>query len=60
VTCTGAGDGLDRGDALLGEGGGVGAQDELARLAGEGGEAGDGEVFVVEVGVVTDDLVGLE
>ena len=37
----------------------VGAEDESLRGAGEVGEAGDGEVFVVEVRVFAEDLVGL-
>lgn len=45
--------------ALLFYGGAVGAEDQFLGCAGEVGETGDGEVFVVEVGVVAEDLVGL-
>lgn len=56
---TGAGNRLYGGGALLGQGGRVAAEDQLDGFAGEGGEAGDGEVFVVEVGVIAEDLVSL-
>ena len=56
-TC--AGDGLEGDGTFLGDGGGVGAQDELLGGGGEFGEAGYGEVFVVEVGVVAEAFVCL-
>jgi hypothetical protein len=51
---------LHGGCALLGQGGRGAAEDQLDGFAGEGREPGDGEVFVVEVGVIAEDLVGLE
>lgn len=45
--------------ALFLEGGAVGAEDKLLRGRGEVSQAGDGQVLVVEVGVVAEDLVGL-
>jgi hypothetical protein len=59
VDGAGAGDGLEGGDALLGQGGGVGAQHHFRGGGGEVGEAGDGQVFVVELGVVLQDLICL-
>jgi hypothetical protein len=53
-------DGLEGGYALLFYCRGVGAEDQFLRCGGELGEAGDGEVFVVEVGVLTEDIVRLE
>ena len=44
---------------LLFDGGTVGAEDELLRRGGELGEARDGEVLVVEVGVFAEALLGL-
>lgn len=60
VEGTGAGDGLEGDDALFGDDGGVFAEDEFLGGRGEVGEAGDGEVFVVEVGVFAEEFVGLE
>lgn len=60
VASASAGNGLDTGDTLLGDGSGVWAEEELAGLAGEGGKAGDREVLVVKIGVVADYLVGLD
>ena len=59
VDGTSARDGLNRGDALLGNGGRGGANEELAGLAGEGRETGDGEILMIELGVVAEDLIGL-
>ena len=56
---TSAGDGLNGAGSLLGEGRGRRAQNELSSLACEGGKSGDGKIFVVQVGIVTKDLVGL-
>ena len=44
---------------LLFYGGAVGAEDQFLRGAGEVGEAGNGEVFVVKIRVFAEDLVGL-
>ena len=60
MDCSCARDGLHGVRALLRDGGRVGAEDELGSSSSEVGEAGDGEVFVVEGGVVAEDLVGLE
>ena len=46
-----AGDGLYAAGALFGQSWGGGAQDQLCGGGGEALETGDGEVFVVEVGV---------
>lgn len=54
-----AGDGLQGDGSLLGDGWGLLAQNELLRGGGEVGQTGDGEVFVVEIGVVADEFVGL-
>lgn len=40
-------------------GGGLGAQDELLSGGGEFSKTSDRQVFVVEVGILTDDVVGL-
>lgn len=45
---TGAGDGLDGGDAVLGDGGGVGTKDELGSSTGEFWQTSDVEVFMVD------------
>lgn len=45
--------------ALLLEGGAVGAEDEFLRGRSEVGQACNGQVLVVEVGVVTEPVVGL-
>lgn len=44
---------------LLLERRGVVAEDELCGLGGEAGETSDGKVFVVELGVVSENLIGL-
>lgn len=44
-------DGLDGADAVLGDGRGVGAHEELLGGGGEGDEPSDGEVFV-EGGII--------
>ena len=59
VVGTSAGDGLEGCDTLLGDGGGVGAEDEFLRGGCEVCETGDGEVLVVEVWVGVEDVVGL-
>jgi len=46
-----AGDGLESEGSLVFDGWGVGAADESLCGRCEFGEAGDGEVFVIEVGV---------
>ena len=56
----GAGNGLQRNCTLLLDGGRVCAEDELLRGTGEFGKTGDGKVFVVQVGVVTEEFIGLE
>lgn len=55
----GAGDGLDRGDAPLGDGGSGGTENDLGGFAGKGSETGDGEVFVVGFGVISYDFIRL-
>lgn len=60
VDGTGARDGLNGGYALLGNGRRRFAQNKLGGFGGERGETCDGQVFVVEVGIVADNLVGLE
>lgn len=40
-------------------GGGVGAQDELLSGGSEFSKTSNGQVFVVEIGILTDDVVGL-
>lgn len=45
--------------ALLFDGGAVGADDQLLGGAGEVGETCDGKVFMVEVRIIAEDLVGL-
>lgn len=59
VDGAGAGDGLECGDAVVLDGGGVVADEELLGGAGVVCEAFDGEVFVVEAGVVADEVIGL-
>lgn len=59
VDCACARDGLERGCAAVGDGGAVRPQDEFLCGGGELGEAGNGEVFMVEVWVVADEGVGL-
>lgn len=54
-----AGDGLHGGDALVGDGGRGDTEDQLLGGGGEINEARDGQVFVVEVGVAAEQLVGL-
>ena len=57
---TGTGDGLHGSHPLLLDGGRVGtAQDELGSLAGEGGNTGDGSIFVVELRIVAENLICL-
>lgn len=51
--------GLDGGNSLFGNGWRGLAQDELGGFGGKRGETCDGQVFVVEVGVVANDVVGL-
>jgi hypothetical protein len=46
-----AGDGLEGDGALVGDGGRRLAKHQLLRGGGEVGQAGDGEVLVVEVGI---------
>jgi hypothetical protein len=41
-------------------GGGVRTQDELLGSGGEFSKTSDGQVFVVEIGILTEDVVGLD
>ncbi len=56
-TC--ARDGLYGGCALFRKSCRVSAQDELCSGRGEGCETGDGEVFVIQGGVVAEELISL-
>lgn len=58
VQSSSAGDGLHRCDAAFGRC--IGAEHQLASLAGEGGQTGDREIFMVGAGVVADDFIGLD
>jgi hypothetical protein len=56
---TGAGDGLEGAYAVLANGRAVGANHQLLGGGGVVGETFDGEVFVIEGGVIANELVGL-
>jgi hypothetical protein len=60
VNGSGAGDGLEGDGAFLGDCGRVLAQDEFLRGRREVGETGDGEVLVVELGVLVESFVCLD
>lgn len=56
---TGSGDGLQGVGSLLLERGGVSAKNQLGSLGGETGKASNRKIFMVEVGVVSENLIGL-
>jgi hypothetical protein len=56
---TGARDGLQSDGALLLECLGVGAEDQLGSLGGKAGDTRNGGVLMVELGVVSEDLISL-
>lgn len=57
--CTCAGDGLERGDAPILNGGRLSAEDQLLRRGSEVGKTSNWEVFVVQLGILANDVVGL-
>jgi hypothetical protein len=56
---TSARDRLERSRSLLGDGGGVAAEDKLSSLGGEAVDSSNRTVLVVELRVVTEDLISL-
>lgn len=59
MNSSGAGDGLNRRRSLLLEGRGVGTEHQLSGLGGEARDTRDRGILVVELGVVSENLIGL-
>jgi len=60
VNGAGAGNGLHRSNALLGNGGSICSEQQLGSLAGQRGETGDGQVLMVGIWIVAQNLIGLD